>query len=119
MLKIKLFPRGKKHQRTFRIVVAERRSKSNGKVTADLGFYTPQSQNLQIDRDQLAKWIKNGAQATLGVDRLLNPDKHPKKIKVKKAVKKPASEGPKVETKPEEVKPVEEVKTKPETPSEK
>jgi len=37
MLKIKLYPRGKKHQRTFRIVVAERRSKFNGKFVEDLG----------------------------------------------------------------------------------
>jgi small subunit ribosomal protein S16 len=93
MLKIKLFPRGKKHQRTFRIVVAEARSKSNGNVVTDIGFYTPQSKTLQIDKDSLAKWIKNGAQLTTGVDHLLNPTKFPKKIK------------PKKETPPKEIKP--------------
>jgi small subunit ribosomal protein S16 len=112
MLKIKLFPRGKKHQRTFRVVVAESRSKYNGNVAADIGFYTPQTKTLQIDKDMLTKWIKNGAQLTTGVDRLLNPDKFPKKIKPKKEVKpqetkteEPKVEKPKVEeTKPEEVK---------------
>jgi len=83
MLKIKLFPKGKKHQRTFRIVVAEARSKFNGKVVADLGFVTPQSKNVQVDKVELAKWLKNGAQLTLGVDKLINPDKYPKKVKVK------------------------------------
>ena len=103
MLKIKLFPKGKKHQRTFRIVVAEARSKFNGKVVADLGFFTPQSKTIQINKDLLAQWLKNGAQITLGVDRLLNPDKHPKKIKPKKeteAEPKPAVE----EIKPEDTK---------------
>jgi ribosomal protein S16 len=96
MLKIKLFPKGKKHQRTFRIVVAEARSKFDGKVVADLGFFTPQTKTVQIDQEQLQKWIKNGAQVTLGVDKLLNPDKHVRPAKIKP---------------PKVVKPVEEVKT--------
>ena len=122
MLKIKLFPRGKKHQRTFRVVVAECRSKSNGKVVADIGFVTPQSKSFQIDKDQLAKWIKNGAQVTVGVARLLNPDKHPKKINPKKVAEpkvekaKPAvEEKPKVEEKPADSK--EEPKVEPEVKS--
>ena len=87
MLKIKLFPKGKKHQRTFRIVVAEARTKFNGKVVADLGFVTPQTKTVQINQDELAKWVKQGAQITLGVDKVLNPAKHPHKTKVKKEVK--------------------------------
>jgi len=83
MLKIKLFPKGKKHQRTFRIVVAESRTKFNGNFVADLGFYTPQTKTLEINKEKLQTWITNGAQLTLGVDKLLNPDKHPKKVKVK------------------------------------
>jgi len=84
MLKIKLLPRGKKHQITYRIVVAECRSKSDGKFIDDLGFYTPQTKTLQIDQEKLAKWLKNGAQVTEGVDKLLNPDKYPRPVKVKK-----------------------------------
>lgn len=87
MLKIKLAPRGKKHQITYRIVVSEARSKSNGIFTDDLGFYTPQTKTLNIDKEKLADWQKKGAQITLGVDKLLNPDKYPKKKKVKKEKK--------------------------------
>lgn len=83
MLKIKLFPRGKKHQRTFRIVAAESRTKFNGNFVDDLGFYTPQTKTIQIDQEKLKTWVKNGAQITIGVDKLLNPDKYPKKVKVK------------------------------------
>ena len=84
MLKIKLRPSGKIHQRSFRIVVAEQHSKMDGKFTADLGFYTPATKTLEIDKDEMAKWVKNGAQLTIGVEKLLNPAKFPNK---KKAVK--------------------------------
>lgn len=85
MLKIKFAPRGKKHQRTFRLVVAEAKTKYNGNFVDDLGFYTPQTKTFQIDQTKLADWLKKGAQVTLGVDKLLNPDKHPAKKKIVKA----------------------------------
>jgi len=81
MLKIKLRPNGKIHQRSYRIVVAEQHSKMDGKFTADLGFYTPNSKTLEINKPELAKWIKNGAQLTIGVEKLLNPEKYPNKKK--------------------------------------
>ena len=104
MLKIKLAPRGKTHQITYRIVVAEDRSKLDGAVIADLGFYTPQTKTLEINKEKLASWQKNGAQLTTGVDKLLNPSKYPKKIKNVKEEKKEEA----VEVKTEET-PVEEV----------
>ncbi len=72
MLKIKLFQRGKKHQRTYRIVVAEARSKRDGKFVADLGFYNPQTKELHFNKKELAKWQEQGAQLTAGVRRLLS-----------------------------------------------
>lgn len=92
MLKIKLYPRGKKHQRTFRIVVAEGRSKFNGNFVDDLGFWTPQTKTMQIDQAKVDRWTKNGAQITIGVDKLLNPDKYPRKKKVKPSTPKTPSE---------------------------
>lgn len=83
MLKIKLSPRGKMHQRTFRIVVAECRSKNDGKFIDELGFYTPQTKTIEIDKKKVAQWLKNGAQLAFGVDKLMNPDKYPKKKKIK------------------------------------
>jgi small subunit ribosomal protein S16 len=92
MLKIKLKPNGKIHQRSFRIVVAECRSKGNGGFVDDIGFYTPQTKTLNIEQDKLAQWLKNGAQLTEGVDKLLNPTKFPKKIKRKVEVKEKVKE---------------------------
>jgi small subunit ribosomal protein S16 len=103
MLKIKLKPNGKIHQRSFRIVVSPDRSKSNGKFIDDIGFYTPKSKTLQIDKEKMAQWLKNGAQLTEGVDKVLNPDKYPRPVKVKK----------------EKVEKIEEIKKEVETESEK
>lgn len=89
MLKIKLAPRGKKHQITYRVVIAEDRSKINGTIIDDIGFYTPQTNTFEINKDKLTQWQKNGAQVTLGVDKLLNPSKYPR-IKKVKADKKEA-----------------------------
>ncbi len=83
MLKIKLAPHGKIHQITYRIVVAQDRSKLNGPTIDELGFYTPQTKVLEVNKEKLADWQKKGAQVTYGVDRLLNPDKYPKKVKPK------------------------------------
>ncbi|MDD4937686.1 MAG: 30S ribosomal protein S16 [Candidatus Shapirobacteria bacterium] len=117
MLKIKLLPRGKKHQITYRIVVAECRSKSDGKFIDDLGFYTPQTKTLELNKEKMAIWQKNGAQTTQGVDKLLNPDKHPNKKKTKKTnnesteSQKPVKEIKTNETTETEVKETVEIKT--------
>jgi len=101
MLKIKLKPTGKIHQKSFRIVVAPDRSKANGKFIDDLGFYTPTTKTLQIDKDKMTQWLKNGAQLTTGVDKLLNPDKYPRKKK--KKVEEKAVPQAKIEIKTEKV----------------
>ena len=100
MLKIKLSPRGKKHQVTYRIVVMEARSKLNGRFTDDLGFYNPITKEIKIDKSKLTSWLNNGAQLTNGVGRLIDPDKFP--AKKKKDRSKKAEE--KAETKPDQVK---------------
>lgn len=97
MLKIKLSPRGKKHQITYRIVVAPARSKNNGKFTDDLGYYNPFTKEINIDQDKLRLWTKNGAKLAEGVDRLLHPDKFSPKRKKNRS--KP--EDPKLEPIPQ------------------
>jgi ribosomal protein S16 len=42
---------------------------------------------LEINKEEMEKWIKNGAQLTLGVNKLLNPTDYPNKKKVVKAKK--------------------------------
>jgi len=108
MLKIKLKPTGKIHQRSFRIVVSPDRSKSNGKFIDDLGYYTPTTKTLELNKEKMAQWLKNGAQLTTGVDKLINPDKYPRKKKKKIEEKTEKKAEVKIEEKKEEIK--EEVK---------
>ena len=72
MLKVKLFVRGKKHQRTYRIVIAEARSKRDGKYVDDLGFWNPITKEFKIDKKKLKLWLEQGAQLTDGVRKLLS-----------------------------------------------
>ena len=71
MLKVKLFIRGKKNQRTYRIVVDEARSKRGGSYVDDLGYWIPHTKELKIDKKKLKKWLDHGAQMTDGVRKLL------------------------------------------------
>lgn len=89
MLKIKLMPVGKKHQRSYKIVVAESRSKVNSTYVDDLGYWYPFTKTVNLDQDKLHQWQAKGAQVTLGVDKLLTPEKYPHK---KKIVKEAASQ---------------------------
>ena len=69
-LKLKLSRVGRTSLASYRIVVAEERSKRNGKVVATLGYYNPKSTPV-VDRMELKKWISQGAKPTLSVKKLL------------------------------------------------
>lgn len=71
MLSIKLRPTGKKHQRTFRIVVAEKRSKLNGRFVADLGWIDSHRDAFEVNKEEAQKWIGFGAQPTDTVHNIL------------------------------------------------
>jgi small subunit ribosomal protein S16 len=64
MLAIKLRPTGKKHQRHFRMVVLEKRSKLQGKYVDNLGWLDPHENKYTIDKEKAEEWIKKGAQPT-------------------------------------------------------
>lgn len=73
MLKIKLQPTGKRHQRFYRIVVAEEKSKLTGKVIDTLGSYNPHDpQNvLELNKENYQLWLNKGAQPTDTVRKLV------------------------------------------------
>lgn len=66
MVRIKLSRTGKKNQPSYRIIVAEARSKRDGKTIDSLGSYQP-IQNppaIVLDKIKYQEWIKRGAQPT-------------------------------------------------------
>ena len=64
-------PVGKKHQRSYRVVVDERRHKLQGKNVEDLGWYNPHTKNFDLNNDRLLYWIRVGAQPSDSVHNLL------------------------------------------------
>jgi small subunit ribosomal protein S16 len=97
MLAIKLQRTGRKHQPSYRLVIAEKRSKMAGPPVEDLGSYNTFTKVSTINKERISHWLKIGAQPTVTVHNFLVKEgvltgaKMP--IKMKKAVA-PASVSP-------------------------
>lgn len=72
MLKIKLFPVGKKNQPKYRIVISPARNKRDGKYIENIGFYNPLSDPpiIKFNKAQYKYWLEKGAQPTQTVKNL-------------------------------------------------
>lgn len=92
MLVIRLKPIGKKHQISFRIVVAEKRSKLNGPYREDIGFYNPSTDKFSVKTERAKYWLSVGAQPTDTVYNIFVDagvlEKPKKPVKIKAAKKK-------------------------------
>jgi small subunit ribosomal protein S16 len=64
---------GSKKRPFFRVVVSEARSKKEGQFIEVLGFYNPRTKPavVEINKDRIAHWIKNGARPSDSVRTLL------------------------------------------------
>lgn len=75
MLVIRLQRIGKKHQPSYRLAVAEGRSKVAAPPTEDVGSYDPFSKKATINGERVTHWIKMGAQPSPTVWNLLVREK--------------------------------------------
>lgn len=64
MLAIKLQRIGKKHQPSYRVVVAEKRSKLGAPPVEDLGSYSVSTKIANLKKGRLTHWMKMGAKPT-------------------------------------------------------
>ena len=66
MLKIRLNRLGAKKSPFYRIVVADARKAQNGSKVAELGYYNPTVEpiELKVNVEEAKKWLSNGAQPT-------------------------------------------------------
>ncbi len=73
MVKIRLARHGAKKRPFYRIVAADSRSPRDGRFLERLGSYDPTQDPalIEIKQDRLAEWLKNGAQPTETVARLI------------------------------------------------
>lgn len=71
MLIIRLQRRGKRNFVTYRVVVADRRAPIHGRFIADLGAYNPHTDQFDVDKSEVDRWLKQGAQPSDTVHNLL------------------------------------------------
>jgi small subunit ribosomal protein S16 len=88
MLAIRFKRVGRKHQPSFRIVVAEKRSKRDGLSIDDIGFYNPITKEFGVKKERLEHWLKVGAKPTPTVHNLLVHHKLVSGSKIKIKTKK-------------------------------
>ena len=65
MLTIRLQRVGKIHQPSYRIVVAERRSKIGAPPVEYLGNYDPFTKKAEVDASRIKYWIEKGAKPSV------------------------------------------------------
>ena len=72
-VKLRLMRMGKKKQPTYRLVAADSRKARNGRIIEALGFYDPRRDPsvIEIDNEKAVAWLRNGAQPTERVEKLL------------------------------------------------
>ncbi|MFN8035698.1 MAG: 30S ribosomal protein S16 [Acidimicrobiia bacterium] len=72
-VKIRLMRVGKKKQPTYRVVVADGRSPRDGRNIETIGQYRPREEPsfVELDGDKALHWLRNGAQPTEQVQKLL------------------------------------------------
>lgn len=73
MLRIRLRRMGAKNQPSYRIVVADQRAARDGPFVDHLGHYNPRTDppTVVIDTEKALKWIRQGAQPSEAVQRML------------------------------------------------
>lgn len=103
MLVFKLRPIGKKHQKTFRIIVQEKREKLQGRFVEDIGWLNPFTDKRELNKEKVAYWLKNGVQPTDTVYNLFVSEKllaGPKRPVHKKSKAKEGEEEKKEQVQP-------------------
>ncbi|MEM9424182.1 MAG: 30S ribosomal protein S16 [Spirochaetota bacterium] len=74
VVKIRLKRLGAIHRPYYRIVVIDSRKARNGRAIEEIGYYHPveKENQVKIFKERVEHWVKQGAQPTDTVKRLLN-----------------------------------------------
>ena len=72
-VKLRLMLMGKKKQPTYRVVAADSRSPRNCRFIEIVGTYQPRLElsGVLIDNEKAVKWLRNGAQPSERVEKIL------------------------------------------------
>ena len=87
MLVIRFTKTGRRGERKYRLVVAEKRSKRDGKPVDSLGFYekTTNAVHKEFDNDKIKYWVSQGAKISPSAKAVIEGKVLPKKVKKVKA----------------------------------
>ena len=82
MLRIRLRRVGARHQPSYRIVVADSRAGRDGAFVEQLGHYNPRTDppTIVLDREKALEWVRQGAQPSDAVARMLKKLDTPEKV---------------------------------------
>ncbi len=74
MVKIRLMRMGSKKRPFYRIVAADSRAPRDGKFLEILGHYDPRTEpnKIEIKKDRIDAWVKNGAQYSGRVQKIIS-----------------------------------------------
>lgn len=100
MLAIRLQRLGRKALPIYRLAVQEsRRHPSSGRVVAYVGSYNPHTKDVSLNKEKVEFYLKNGAQPTPRVVRILATEK----VELPDWVKAPVSDKSRAIRKPEKL----------------
>lgn len=71
MIKLRLKRFGKKREVSYRIVAMNNTSRRDGRPLEELGFYNPRTDETRLDVPGIVRRLKQGAQPTKTVQRIL------------------------------------------------
>jgi small subunit ribosomal protein S16 len=79
MLAIRLARFGAKKKPTYRVVVIEKQRARNSRSVEVVGYYNPVAKpaQVQLNHERISHWLKNGAQPSDTVTRLLKTNPVP------------------------------------------
>ena len=72
MVKIRLARIGRKLDPFYRVVAIDENKKVTGKALAVLGYWNPREKKIEIDKKEIAAWVKRGAQISPAVEKILS-----------------------------------------------
>lgn len=71
MIKLRMVRKGVAHKPVFRIIAIESRSKNDGKIIENLGYWSKLNSQLVIKQDRIDYWVAQGAQMSQSLRKLL------------------------------------------------
>ncbi|MBI2574108.1 MAG: 30S ribosomal protein S16 [Candidatus Wildermuthbacteria bacterium] len=99
MLVIRFYRTGRKHQPSYKIVVADkRRAAGAGRFVEEVGFYNPVTKEKVLKQERAKHWISVGAKPSATVHNLFVKEGIVQDVKIPTHAKSKKKSGPGTET---------------------